>query len=118
MTRSSPARRRVRRLGRPPKDFTSDPDRLIVDLAAALRPAWGLSERQAVDLALAVIDGSPIEPSKLPRGAKYKSGLLIGYQLARHASFRGRNATIRRKLRQADKGVVLALTVLIRQPSI
>jgi hypothetical protein len=107
-----------RRRGRPPKDFASDPDRLIVDLAAALRAAWGLSERKAVDLALAVIEGSPIEPSKLPRGAKRKGGILIGYQLPRHVSFAGRGATIRRKLRQADKGVVLALTVLIRHPPI
>jgi hypothetical protein len=87
-------------------------DRPIVELALALQIAWGLSERRAIDLALALIQGDPVEPTKIPRGGKRKGGTLIGYRL-RGESFRGRNATIRRKLKHADRAVTLALAALL-----
>jgi hypothetical protein len=86
-------------------------DRLIIELALALQIAWGLSERKAIDLALALMEGRPVEPTKIPRGGKRKPGTLIGYRL--REQFRGRSATIRRKLKCADRAVTLALAALL-----
>ena len=76
-------RKRVRRRGRPLRD-----DAWIIDVVAALRIAWGLSERAAIDLALALVEGRTVTPSKLPRGAGKYGGVLVGYELG--ASFAGR----------------------------
>jgi hypothetical protein len=73
--------------GRPKKNFPADPDLPIVKLALALQAAWGLSERKAIDLALALLEGSPCAPSKRPRGSKHKGGTLVGYQLPVRMSF-------------------------------
>jgi hypothetical protein len=97
--------------GRPKKDFTIDPDLPIAELAIALQAAWGLSERRAIDLALALMEGSPVEPSKMPRGRK--GGLLVGYQLPNNMTFAGRAATIRRKLKWADRTVTRALAIML-----
>jgi hypothetical protein len=91
-------------------------DRLIIELALALQIAWGLSERKAIDLALALMEGRPVEPTKIPRGGKRKPGTLVGYRL--REQFRGRSATIRRKIHKpqdfnADPAVTLALATLL-----
>jgi len=90
--------KRLHRRGRPPRDYGDDPDRGVAELAIALQAAWGLSERMAIDLALAVLQGKPGHPSKMPRGAKGKLGHLVGYALQNKRSFTSRNADIRRKL--------------------
>jgi hypothetical protein len=74
MTKSSPSRRE-RRVGRPPID-----DEFVVDLAASLKIAWGLSERKAIDLAVALSEARPTKPTKLPRGAKGRRGWLASYE--------------------------------------
>jgi hypothetical protein len=109
MTRASPARRQQRRR----KDYSADRDVAVAEIAIILKAAWGLSERQAVDLALALIDGEPVAPSKLPRGGRRHGGILVGYRLVRHASFAGRNATIRRKLKHANLIIVRAAIALL-----
>jgi hypothetical protein len=57
----------------------------------------GVSERQALDLALAICQGELVEPSRIPRGAK--AGVLTGYKLQMERHFDSRNADIRRKLK-------------------
>ena|SRR2546429_4559646 len=102
MTQASEARRERQRLkrGRPRRDYSDDPDLEVAEWAIALQAAWDMSERAAIDFALAVCQGAPGEPSKIPRGAK--AGVLVGYALPRQRSFHSRNADIRRKL-EADK---------------
>ena len=104
---------RTGKRGRPKKDFAADPDLAIAELAIALQAAWGISERKAIDLALALMEGSPCEPSKRPRGSKHKAGTLVGYQLPERMSFAGRAATIRRKLKWADTTVTRALAIML-----
>jgi hypothetical protein len=92
------ATHRVRRKrGRPPRNYSNDPDLPVAELAIALQAAWDLSERRAIDLALAIYQGEPGKHSKIPRGAK--AGLLVGYALPLQRSFSSRNADIRRKLK-------------------
>jgi hypothetical protein len=76
-----------------------------------MQAAWGLSERRAIDLALALMEGQPVEPSKMPRGRK--AGTLIGYRLLNNMTFAGRAATIRRKLKWADRTVILAIAIML-----
>jgi hypothetical protein len=102
-----------RKRGRPKVDPTADPDMPIAELAIALRAAWGLSERKAIDVALALMEGLPVEPSKRPRGINHKAGTLVGYQLPGQMSFAGRAATIRRKLKWADTTVTRALAIML-----
>jgi hypothetical protein len=99
--------------GRPKKNFAADPDLPIVKLAIAMQAAWGLSERRAIDLALGLIEGRPVEPSKRPRGSKQSTGLLVGYRLPGRTTFAGRAATIRRKLKWADRTVTLAIAIML-----
>ena len=86
-----------RRRGRPLRDYSDDPDLPVAELAIALQAAWDLSERRAIDLALAVRQGEPSNPTKRPRGAK--AGVLVGYALPLKKSFSSRNSDIRRKLK-------------------
>ena len=73
--------KRVRRKrGRPPRDYRDDPDLVVAELAIALQAVWDLSERAAIDLALAWHQSESAEPSKILRGAK--AGLLVGYETA------------------------------------
>jgi hypothetical protein len=88
-----------RRRGRPRRDYSDDPDRVVAQFAIALQAAWDLSERMAIDLALAVLQGKPGSPSKVPRGAKAKAGPLVSYALPDQKSFKSRSADIRRKLK-------------------
>jgi hypothetical protein len=90
--------KRLRR-GRPRRDYSDDPDLSVAELALALQAAWTLSERQAFDLALAVDQGVPSKPSKIPRGAKAKVGMLVGYALPMERTFASRSADLRRKLK-------------------
>jgi hypothetical protein len=86
-----------RRRGRPPRDYSDD--LRVAEFAIALQAAWGLSERMAIDLGLAVLQGEPGDASKMPRSGAGKPGTLIGYRLPMLRSFSSRNADIRRKLK-------------------
>jgi hypothetical protein len=102
-----------RKRGRPPTD---DADRPIAALAEALQIV-GMSERRALDLAIALIEGQEVPASKMPRGGgKRGDEVLIGYRL-RHATFSGRASGIRNKLAhgtlQLDPAAVLALAALL-----
>jgi hypothetical protein len=96
-----PARRRriKRKPGRPPRDYRDDPDLRVAELAIALQTAWGLSQRAALDLALALRQGARIIPSRLPRGGRKLGHVLVGYMLPMKRSFHSRTADIRRKLK-------------------
>jgi hypothetical protein len=111
VTRASASRRQRRLRGRPPR---ADQD--VIDLAAALQ-CIGLSERKAIDLAVAWLEGKPVKPSKLPRGSRRRGGLLVAYEVL-SATFGGRAATIRQKLKKPGGptprfGVVVALVILL-----
>jgi hypothetical protein len=116
MTRANPARRArpSAKRGRPKIDPTLDPDRRIVAAAVALQAGLGLSQRKSIDVALALLEGTPITAARAPRGARRRGGILIGYQLRMHKSFAGRAATIRRKLVHADTAVVKNMAMLLR----
>jgi hypothetical protein len=100
----------------PPRDYSDDPDLFVAEFAFALQAAWGLSERRALDLALAADQGVPVGSSKTPRGGK--TGALVGYALPNEASFSGRNRDIRRKLKagklRPDGDEVLRIARLLR----
>jgi hypothetical protein len=87
----------------------------VAETAIALEAAWGLSERRAIDWALAIHEAKPGSPSKVPRGAK--AGMVVGYTLT--DQFHGRNRDIRRKLQSGkldpDARVVLALARLLHR---
>jgi hypothetical protein len=104
-----------RRRGRPRRDYRDDPDLEVAEWAIALRAAWTLPERRAIDLALAIAQGELGPASKRPRGAK--TGVLVGYRLPDERGFRSRNADIRRKLKagklKADPEVVLRIARLL-----
>jgi hypothetical protein len=121
MTKASSARLARRRRGRPPRDYAEDPDIEVVEWAIALQGAWGMSERAALDLALAICQGEPGPPLKIPRGAK--TGIVVGYALPLRKNISSRNADIRHKLKtgklRPNAEVVLRivrLLLLIRQP--
>jgi hypothetical protein len=106
-----------RRRGRPPRDYSDDPDLPVAELAFALQIAWDLSERRALDLALAIYQGEPTKPSNIPRGAK--AGVLVGYALPTQKTFASRNADIRRKLKagklRPNAGAVRAIARLLHR---
>ena len=95
MTKAS-ASRVARRRGRPPREYSDDPDLVIAETAFALEAAWGLSERSAIDLALTIHQAEAAAPTKIPRGGK--AGVLLGHALPHQAGFHSRNRDIRRKL--------------------
>jgi hypothetical protein len=70
-TRSKPPR--LKR-GRPPRDYSDDPDLAVAELAIALQAAWDLSERKALDLALVGLSGHP--RSALKNSARCQSGTV------------------------------------------
>jgi hypothetical protein len=84
-----------RKRGRRQRDYSDDPDLPVIELALALQTAHDLSERMAIDLALALHQGTPGPATKRPRGAK--AGAVIGYTLPNNRTFSSRNADIRRK---------------------
>ena len=87
-------------LGRPPRDYSDDPDLLVAELAVAFMLDRGMSERKALDLALTWHQGERSPPSRTPRGGKGKEGVLVGHRLARGKTFASRTADIRRKVRR------------------
>ena len=115
MTKAS-ASRVARRRGRPPRDYSDDPDLVIAETAFALEAAWGLSERSAIDLALTIHQAEAAAPTKIPRGGK--AGVLLGHALPHQASFHSRNRDIRRKLEtgklRPDAQCVRAIARLLR----
>jgi hypothetical protein len=106
-----------RRRGRPPRDYRDDPDLEVAEWSIALQAAWGLSERKAIDLAIAIVQGELSPASKLPRGAGRKGGVLVGYRLPDGRGFSSRNADIRRKLKagklRTDREAVLGIARLL-----
>ena len=115
-TRSKPPR--LKR-GRPPRDYSDDPDLAVAELAIALQAAWDLSERKALDLALVACQGIPGPLSRNPRGVKagrYRGG---GVTLPMKRHFSSRNADIRRKLKarklRPDADIVLEMARLLHR---
>jgi hypothetical protein len=115
MTKASAARIERRRRGRPSKD-----DQIVVDVAAALTEAYSLGPQQARDLALAVLEGKMVTPSKLPRGAGRRAlphSVVMAYELP-FATFKGRQVTILQKIRSGKlrprRDVVVALVSVLR----
>jgi hypothetical protein len=119
VTKSSPARVR-RKLGRPRKNPTTDPDRLTTEYICALQDPdgpWHLSERAAIDFSIAYFEAEATTPTKIPRGTKGRPGVLIGYENRRpYRSFSGRNSVLRGKLRHARPEIVAVLKLGLRCP--
>jgi hypothetical protein len=103
----------VARIARRSRSY--DDDLLVAETAIALKAAWGLSERSAIDYALALHRGKLGGASKIPRGAK--AGTLVGFTLADRQSFHGRARDIRRKLQtgklKPDARIVRAFVRLL-----
>jgi hypothetical protein len=117
MTRASAARVARQQRGRPRRDYSDDPDLEVAEWALALQAAWGMSERASLDLALAVCQGVPDTPTKIPRAAK--AGFLVGYALPRNRAFHSRAADIRHKLQTGrlcpdERMVLYTARILLR----
>jgi hypothetical protein len=107
-----------RKAGRPPRDYSDDPDVLVAELAIALQAASDMSARAALDFALAILEAAISWPTKRPRGARV--GLVASYVLpSGSGGFPGRARDIRRKLRRGklhpDAGRVLRLARLLHR---
>jgi hypothetical protein len=86
MTRSSIARRERRRRGRPENDTViNQVEHLEIALATALQIAWGINEREAFDLVVAMAEGAE---TVAPHG--FTSRL-------RMVTFAGRTSTLKKK---------------------
>jgi hypothetical protein len=109
----------ARKLGRPPRDYSDDPDLEVAEWAIALHAAWDLSERKAFDWALAICQGQAVLPTKVPRGAKKIGGVLTGYALPMERGFHSRSADIRLKLKagklRPDRMVTLEIARLLHR---
>jgi hypothetical protein len=103
--------------GRPPRDYSNDLDLKVIELALAFQVVNGMSERAAIDLALAWFQAERLPPSRQPRGARGKAGVLVGYRLPKRKSFHSRNFHIRQKFKtgrlRPDLGRVLALAQVL-----
>jgi hypothetical protein len=88
-----------RKRGRPPRDYSDDPHLMVAEFAVALMVENDMSERSAIDLALAWLEGERWPATKLPRGSRGRTGVLVGYQLPQERSFTSRAADIRRKFK-------------------
>ena len=83
--------------GRPRQD---ERDQLAIDLAEAFRVAWQLGAQRARDLAIAVLEGTEVAPSKRPRGRRPADWKLTGFEnLA--AQFENRSDYLRWKAKGA-----------------
>jgi hypothetical protein len=113
MTRASSARRERRQRGRPKKDPCTDPDQVTITLVAAMRNAWGLSERRAFDLAICLLESWEGPATKVPRGSRHLTGILAGYDGPR---FSGRSSSLRQKSKRTPprRHVVQALSLASR----
>jgi hypothetical protein len=116
MTRSSSARRERRLRGRPAKDLHEDPDQLTIALVAAMRDAWGLSERKAFDLAICLLEAHEEPPTKVPRAKHSADSVLTGYALPSNRTFTSRASTLRKKSKRAPPRprVVQVLSLALR----
>jgi hypothetical protein len=118
MTKASAARI-ARRRGRPPRDHADD--LAVAELAIALQAAWGLPERKAIDLTLAICEGTPEFFSKIPRGTKTRAAKTRMHggslSLPGRQSFHSRSRDIRRKLEagrlRPDAQIVLEIARLL-----
>jgi hypothetical protein len=113
MTRSSSARR-LR--GRPPKDLHEDPDQITIALVAAMRDAWGISERKAFDLAICLLEAHEEPPTKVPRAKHPAGSVLTGYALPLNRTFTSRASTLRKKSKRAPPRprIVQVLSLFLR----
>jgi hypothetical protein len=85
MTRASAARRLRRQRGRPQKDITTAEQQKI-RLVTALQAAWGISERKAFDLLVALSE------AELETANNGRAGFRLPY-----TTFAGRTSTLRKK---------------------
>jgi hypothetical protein len=112
------APKRLKR-GRLRRDYSDDPDLEVVEWAIALQAAWDMSERRAIDLALAICQGESVPPSKMPRGGAGKPWRLVGRKLPMERRFASRNADIRRKLKirklHPNREMVLTIARLLHR---
>jgi hypothetical protein len=99
MTKVSATRVARRGRGRPPRDYSDDPDLAVAEIAIALQAAWDLSERKAFDMALMACYGKPGPLTKLPRGARAGTWRGGGSALPMGKGFHSRSADIRYKLK-------------------
>jgi hypothetical protein len=119
MTRASASRRERRLRGRPPKEPHDDPDQITIALVAAMRDAWGLSERKAFDLAICWREAREGPATKVPRGKHPADSILVGYE-RQHTdglrTFAGRASTLRQKSKRAPPHprVVQVLSAALR----
>jgi hypothetical protein len=96
VTKSSTARKLRRERRR--KDIRTDPDRISIEFALALKVAWQMSEREAFDFVVAHFESRMTEPTKTPRGAsKQPDGLIVGYETSPLRTVSGRSAVLRQK---------------------
>jgi hypothetical protein len=100
VTRASAARRERRRLrGRPKHNGVAPAEHLKIQLASALQVAWGLSERAAFDLVVALAEAEEVA-SEPP-----------GFRLPMR-TFSGRISTLRKKRGAAPPDEMAALMTL------
>jgi hypothetical protein len=117
MTQASQARRQ-RRIQSERQNRRIDCEReaqRLVDVTAALEVAWDLSERAAIDMAIALLEATSTEPTKVPRGSKRRSGALVGYYLP-YQTFAGRNSAVRNWLKagaKADPSIALPIVLAL-----
>ena len=92
-------RLKPRRRGRPPREDRVIADQIVVDMAAALAEAYGLGPQRARDLALALLEGKIVTPTRLPRGVGKVSAasVLACYRLPKTVT--GRHASVVRNLK-------------------
>jgi hypothetical protein len=112
-----PHRRTGGAVGRPPKPLTDDPDLQVIGDALALRLAHGYSKRVAIDLAIAIHESQPAEPTNRPRARRPANWLPGGLILQRPgARFDHRNDALRQKMKRLPRKVLreLQITALLR----
>jgi hypothetical protein len=109
MTGSSSARRERRQRGRPPRD-----DELVIDAARALRIIFGLGPQRARDLAIALMEGHEIGPSRRPRARRPNDWTLTGFNLGVSVERRSRHLKEKWDKEPVRAEVVLALVLAIR----
>lgn len=104
MTQASMARRARRQRGRPKNDTVNQMERLEIALATALQIAWGISEREAFDLVVAMAEGL---------GATTAHGFT---SRLRTVTFAGRTGTLKKKRRRLplDETTALLMSLALR----
>jgi hypothetical protein len=97
---STPIPRRPR--GRPAKTFRDDPDRYVLAVATAFG-SMGTSRRGALEIAVACVQGIPVEPNFKPGWGRGINLLDVKYEMrgATAATISGRAERMRRKIKAA-----------------